>query len=127
MGNRMTADLVTDSLGMAINNRNTEAGLIVHSDRGSQYVSSVYQQQLTDNGFIFSMSRKENCWDNVVAESIFQPLKPELVHHEDFEIREEAEQAIFETIEIYYNRQRKHSNNGYLAPLKFEEELAKAA
>ena len=123
----MTAELVTDSLGMAIKNRNPGAGLIVHSDRGSQYVSSSYQRQLNDNGFICSMSRKGNCWDNAVAESFFHTLKSELVHHEDFETREEAEQAIFEYIEIYYNRQRKHSNNGYLAPLKFEEELAKAA
>ena len=127
MSSRMTAELVTDSLGMAIKNRNPWVGLLVHSDRGSQYVSSSYQRQLNDNGFIFSMSRKGNCWDNAVAESFFHTLKSELVHHEDFETREEAEQAIFEYIEIYYNRQRKHSNNGYLAPLKFEEELAKAA
>ena len=99
----------------------------MHSDRGSQYVSSSYQRQLNDNGFICSMSRKGNCWDNAVAESFFHTLKSELVHHEDFETREEAEQAIFEYIEIYYNRQRKRSNNGYLALLKFEDELAKAA
>ena len=127
MDSRMTATLVTDSLEMAMWKRRPEAGLLVHSDRGSQYVSERYQKLLTDNEFVCSMSRKGNCWDNAVAESFFHTLKTELIHHEDFQTREEAQQAIFEYIEVFYNRQRKHSTNGYLAPFKYEQQLAKAA
>ena len=127
MSDRMTATLVTDSLEMALWKRRPLAGLLVHSDRGSQYASNRYQQLLSDNGFICSMSRKGNCWDNAVAESFFHTLKTELIHHEDFQTREEAQQAIFEYIEVFYNRQRKHSTNGYLAPFVYEQKLAKAA
>ena len=116
MSDRMTATLVTDSLEMALWKRRPLAGLLVHSDRGSQYASDRYQQLLSDNGFICSMSRKGNCWDNAVAESFFHTPKTELIHHEDFQTREEAQRAIFEYIEVFYNRQRKHSTNGYLAP-----------
>ena len=126
MGSRMTATLVTDSLEMAMWKRRPEAGLLVHSDRGSQYVSERYQKLLTDNEFVCSMSRKGNCWDNAVAESFFHTLKTELIHHEDFQTREEAQQAIFEYI-VFYNRQRKHSTNGYLAPFKYEQQLAETA
>ena len=126
MSDRMTATLVTDSLEMALWKRRPLAGLLVHSDRGSQYASDRYQQLLSDNGFICSMSRKGNCWDNAVAESFFHTLKTELIHHEDFQTREEAQQAIFDYIEVFYNRQRKHSTNGYLAPLVYEQKLAKA-
>ena len=122
----MTATLVTDSLEMALWKRRPLAGLLVHSDRGSQYASDRYQQLLSDNGFICGMSRKGNCWDNAVAESFFHTLKTELIHHEDFQTREEAQQAIFDYIEVFYNRQRKHSTNGYLAPLVYEQKLAKA-
>ena len=127
MSDRMTATLVTDSLEMAMWKRRPQAGLLVHSDRGSQYVSDRYQQFLNDNGSICSMSRKGNCWDNAVAESFFHTLKTELIHHEDFQTREEAHQAIFEYIEVFYNRQRKHSSNGYLAPFVYEQKLAREA
>lgn len=127
MSDRMTATLVTDSLEMALWKRRPLAGLLVHSDRGNQYASDRYQQLLSDNGFICSMSRKGNCWDNAVAESFFHTLKTELIHHEDFQTREDAQQAIFEYIEVFYNRQRKHSTNGYLAPFVYEQKLAKAA
>jgi len=127
MDSRMTATLVTDSLQMAMWKRRPGAGLLVHSDRGSQYVSERYQKLLSENEFVCSMSRKGNCWDNAVAESFFHTLKTELIHHEDFQTREEAQQAIFEYIEVFYNRQRKHSTNGYLAPLKYEQQLAEAA
>ena len=127
MGSRMTATLVTDSLEMAMWKRRPGAGLLVHSDRGSQYVSDRYQKLLNDNDFTCSMSRKGNCWDNAVAESFFHTLKTELVHHEDFQTREEAKQAIFEYVEVFYNRQRKHSTNGYLAPFKYEQKLAEVA
>ena len=119
--------LVTDSLEMALWKRRPLAGLLVHSDRGSQYASDRYQQLLSDNCFICSMSRNANCWNNVVAESFFHTLKTELIHHEDFQTREEAQQAIFEYIEVFYNRQRKHSTNGYLAPIVYEQKLARAA
>jgi len=127
MGSRMTATLVTDSLEMAMWKRRPSKGLLVHSDRGSQYVSDRYKRLMKDNGFICSMSRKGNCWDNAVAESFFHTLKTELVHHEDFQTREEAQQTIFEYIEVFYNRQRKHSTNGYLSPVKYEQKLAEAA
>jgi len=127
MSSRMTAALVTDSLQMAMWKRGPEAGLLVHSDRGSQYVSDRYQKLLGENQFICSMSRKGNCWDNAVAESFFHTLKTELIHHEDFQTREEAQQTIFEYIEVFYNRQRKHSTNGYLAPFRYEQQLAEAA
>ena len=127
MSNRMTATLVTDSLQMAMWKRRPGSGLLVHSDRGSQYVSENYQKLLGENEFVCSMSRKGNCWDNAVAESFFHTLKTELTHHEDFETREEAKQVIFEYIEVFYNRQRKHSANGYLAPYMYEEKLADAS
>lgn len=127
MGSRMTATLVTDALEMAMCKRRPDAGLLVHSDRGSQYVSDRYQKLLGDNDFTCSMSRKGNCWDNAVAESFFHTLKTELIHHEDFQTREEAQQAIFEYIEVFYNRQRKHSTNGYQAPFNYEQKLAEAA
>ena len=127
MDSRMIATLVTDSLEMAMWKRRPEAGLLVHSDRDSQYVSERYQKLLTDNEFACSMSRKGNCWDNAVAESFFHTLKTELIHHEDFQTREEAQQSIFEYIEVFYNRQRKHSTNGYLAPFKYEQKLAEVA
>ena len=127
MSNRMTATLVTDSLRMAMWKRRPKAGLLVHSDRGSQYVSGSYQELLADNDFICSMSRKACCWDNAVAESFFHTLKTELIYHEDFQTMEEAQQAIFEYIEVFYNRQRKHSTNGYLAPFSYEQQLAEVA
>ncbi|USE39828.1 IS3 family transposase [Endozoicomonas sp. SCSIO W0465] len=101
MSDRMTATLVTDSLEMALWKRRPLAGLLVHSDPGSQYVLDRYQLLLRDNGFIYSISRKGNCWDNAVAESFFHTLKTELIHHEDFQTREEAHQAIFEYIEVF--------------------------
>jgi len=127
MDSRMTATLVTDALQMAMWKRRPGAGLLVHSDRGSQYASDEYQRLLRDNGFVCSMSRKANCWDNSPSESFFHTLKTELVHHEEYQTREDAHQSIFEYIEVFYNRQRKHSTNGYLAPLTYEQERAKAA
>ena len=127
MSNRMTATLVTDALQMAVDRRRPNAGLLVHTDRGSQYVSGDYQRLLNENKFICSMSRKGNCWDNAPSESFFHTLKTELIHHENYLSRERAQQDIFEYIEVFYNRQRKHSTNGYLAPLEYEQKLAKAA
>jgi len=127
MSDRMYASLVTDSLTMAMFNRRPAPGLIVHSDRGSQYVSSAYKTILDENGFVCSMSLKGNCWDNAPAESFFHTLKTELVHHEDYKTRDEAKQSIFEYIAVFYNRQRKHSSCGYLAPEVYEQNMAKIA
>lgn len=127
MSDRMYASLVTDSLTMAMFNRRPSSGLIVHSDRGSQYVSSAYKTILDENGFVCSMSRKGNCWDNAPAESFFHTLKTELVHHEDYKTRDEAKKSIFEYIAVFYNRQRKHSSCGYLAPEVYEQNMAKIA
>ncbi len=120
MSSRMTAGLVNGAMLMALWKRKPAKGLIFHSDRGSQYASDSHRKLLKDHGFKASMSRKGDCWDNAVAESFFHTLKIELVHHCDFETREEARAAIFEYIEVFYNRQRAHSANGYEAPLAFE-------
>lgn len=126
MDSRMQADLVNNAMLMAIWKRKPAKGLIFHSDRGSQYASDSYRKILEIHGVKASMSRKGDCWDNAVAESFFHTLKTELVHHCDFQTREEARAAIFEYIEVFYNRQRLHSANGYEAPLVFEA-MQKAA
>lgn len=127
MGSRMPASLVNDALNMAIWKRRPKAGLLVHSDRGSQYASDSFQQLLKQHGFRCSMSRKGNCWDNAPSESFFHTLKTELIYHEDFKTREEAKQAIFEYIEVFYNRVRLHSSNDYMSPMDYESELRTAA
>ena len=121
MGSRINANLVNEALLMAIWKRKPARGLIFHSDRGSQYASGTYRKTLKTYGIKASMSRKGDCWDNAVAESFFHTLKVELIHHCKFETREEARTAIFEYIEVFYNRQRLHSSNGYEAPLVFEQ------
>ena len=121
MDSRINANLVNDALLMAIWKRKPAKGLIFHSDRGSQYASDIYRATLKNHGIKASMSRKGDCWDNAVAESFFHTLKTELIHHCDFETREEARTVIFEYIEVFYNRQRLHSSNGYEAPLVFEQ------
>lgn len=123
----LTADLVVDALQMARWRRRPDKGLLVHSDRGSQYASGRFQTMLKDHGYIGSMSRKGNCWDNAPAESFFHTLKTELIHHCRFETREEAKQQIFEYIEVFYNRQRKHSTVGYQTPAEFDQMHRKAA
>ena len=123
MADHMRAELVNQALAMAICQRQPAAGLIMHTDRGSQYGADSYQHLLTQHGIQPSMSRKGNCWDNAVAESFFHTLKTELVYLEDFDTREQAQTAVFEYIEVFYNRQRCHSANGYLAPLVYEQTL----
>jgi putative transposase len=127
MSERMTAQLVNDALMMAIWKRNPPNCLMVHSDRGSQYASDIYQKTIKDNGFICSMSRKGNCWDNSPSESFFHTLKTELTHHSRYQTRQEAKQEIFEYIEVFYNRQRRHSTIGYQTPLGYEKECRKVA
>lgn len=120
MSERMQATLVNDALTMAIWKRKPMKGLIFHSDRGSQYASDSHRLLLVQHGIMQSMSRKGNCWDNAVAESFFHSLKTELVHHEAYPTRVTARQSIFEYIEVFYNRQRFHSSNGYLSPVNYE-------
>lgn len=122
MANHMRASLVNDALLMAIWTRKPEKGLVWHSDRGSQYASSSHRELLAEHGIIQSMSRKGNCWDNAVSESFFHSLKTELVHHCHFDSQEEAKKAIFDYIEIFYNRQRLHSANDYLSPDDYEKQ-----
>ena len=123
MADHMRAELVSQALAMAICQRQPEAGLIMHTDRGSQYGADSYRQLLRQHGIEPSMSRKGNCWDNAVAESFFHTLKTELIYLADFDTHEQAQTAVFEYIEVFYNRQRCHSANGYLAPLAYEQAL----
>ena len=109
------------ALQMAVNRCRPAPGLTHHSDRGSVYASGDYQAMLKQFGMQCSMSRKGNCWDNAPVESFFATLKRELVHHRNYESREEARQDIFEYIEVFYNRQRKHSSIGYQSPIQHEE------
>lgn len=112
--------LVLEALAMARLQRRPAAGLLHHSDRGSQYASGRYQQRLNEAGMVCSMSRKGDCYDNAVAESFFATLKKELIHRRRFDTREAARCAVFEWIEVWYNRRRRHSSLGYLSPAQFE-------
>ena len=123
MANHMRAELVNQALSMALYQRQPAAGLIMHTDRGSQYGADSYRQLLRQHGIEPSMSRKGNCWDNAVAESFFHTLKTELIYVEDLNTHEQTQTAVFEYIEVFYNRQRCHSANGYLAPLVYEQAL----
>ena len=120
MHKRMKADLVNRALLMAIWQRKPKRGLISHTDRGSQYAADSHRKILKTHGIKQSMSRKGDCWDNAVSESFFHTLKTELTHHENFKTRDEAQQSIFEYIEVYYNRKRMHSTNNYSSPVDFE-------
>jgi putative transposase len=121
MNERMTKGLAISALRMAIENRKPGAGLVHHTDRGSQYACGQYRAILKAHKMICSMSRKGNCWDNAVAESFFHSLKTELIHHETFKTREEATQKIFEWIEVFYNRKRLHSTLDYQTPEEFDK------
>jgi putative transposase len=123
MADHMRAELVNQALAMAICQRRPAAGLIMHTDRGSQYGADSYRQLRTQHSIAPSMSRKGNCWDNAVVESFFHTLKTELIYTEDFDTHEQTQMAVFEYIEVFYNRQRCHSANGYLAPLAYEHAL----
>ncbi len=126
MSDRTTRKLTMDALGMALGRRRPGPGLMHHSDRGSQYASGDYQAMLRANGITCSMSRKGEVYDNAPMESFFHTLKTELVHQRRYISREEAKADIFEYVEVFYNRQRRHSYLGYHSPAAFES-LAKAA
>jgi len=120
MSERMKGDLVSDALEMALLRRDPKAGMLLHSDQGSQYTSETYQQILKKHGMVCSMSRKGCCWDNAVSESFFHSLKTERTHHECYRTRSQAQLRVFDYIEVFYNRRRRHSRLGYQAPLTYE-------
>jgi putative transposase len=119
---RMSADIVTEALSMAWLRRRPQPGLIHHSDRGSQYASGVFQALLRHYGMSCSMSRKGNCWDNAPTESFFNSLKNERVHGRRYRTREEARVDLFEYIEVFFNRRRRHSTLGLKSPRQFMQD-----
>ncbi len=125
MSSRMKAQLVCDALQMAIWRRRPDAGLIHHSDRGSQYASQAFRQLLKKHGIKGSMSRKGDCWDNAVVESFFGSLKQERVHWRNYQTRYEAQQDILNYISVFYNNYRLHSTLGYMSPDNYEKQLMK--
>ena len=124
MAERMTAGLVCEALTMALWRRKQPTGVIVHSDRGSQYCSADYQHLLQDHGLLCSMSKKGDCYDNAAMESWNHSLKVEAIHGERFMTRDMAKAQVFDYIEAYYNRRRLHSRLGYLSPETFEARQA---
>ena len=120
MRSRLTQELATAALTMAVEHRRPAHGVLHHTDRGSQYAATTYRALLAEHGLTASMSRRGNCWDNAVVESFFHTLKTEHVHHQRYRTREEARQDIFEWIEVFYNRVRRHSTLGYRSPAEFE-------
>jgi putative transposase len=121
MGRWITRKLVIDALNMAIKNSDRKEGMIHHSDRGVQYACNDFQSLLKAYRIECSMSRKGDCWDNAVAESFFHTLKVEQTCDRNYKTRQEAQADIFEYIEVFYNRQRRHSYLGYLTPLEFDK------
>lgn len=116
----MTSRLAVDAPDMAARRRVPESGLLLHSDRGGPYASEHHQLLLGKHGLACSMSRVAQCWDNAPVESFFASLKRELVHHERYTSRAEAKASIFECVETFYNRVRRHSSLAYLSPKEFE-------
>lgn len=118
----MRTELVLNALAMALGRQDVEEGeLLAHSDRGSQYAADEYRRKLIVAGIVASMSRKGNCYDNAHVESFFHSLKTELVYRRNFKTREEAKRAIFDWIETWYNRQRRHSSLEYMSPEEYEK------
>jgi len=120
MSARIDQQLVLDALNMALLQRRVKPGLIHHTDQGRQYSGAAYLAVLKQHGIIASMSRRGNCYDNAVAESFFSSLKNELIHHSSFKTRDEARTAIFEYVEVFYNRQRRHQSLDYCSPVDYE-------
>ena len=120
LSDRLESKLCIEALNHAIRSRKPLPGLIHHSDRGSQYCSHAYRKQLQQFGMQASMSRKGDCWDNAPIESFFKTLKVECIYQQSLKTREEAKLVIFDYIETFYNRQRKHSGLNYLSPMNYE-------
>jgi len=127
METTMHRSLVLKALDMAVTDRRPSAGLIYHSDRGSQYASEDHRTALTTHGMIASMSRRGCCYDNAAAESFWHTLKNELIYRTSFQTRDQARTEIFDYIEVFYNRTRRHTSIGNLSPVDFELQRAKAA
>lgn len=123
MADHMRAELVEDALRMALKRRRPAEGVLHHSDRGVQYACKAYRDMLDAYGCVCSMSRTGNCYDNAAMESFWSTLKRELVYHEQYTTRQEARLSIFEYIEVFYNRVRRHSSLGYVSPEVFEAAL----
>ena len=124
---RVTQDLTLAALRMALTHRGAPRGGLHHSDRGVQYASTAEQRLLAAAGVTASMSRVGDCWDNAVVESFFATLTKELLIDRDFATRAEANRALFEFIELWYNRQRRHSTLGYRSPVQYETEILNAS
>ena len=120
MSRWISQQVVVDALQMGVGRRAPQAGLVVHSDQGRQYTSRAYQAELRNVEAVCSMSRTGDCWDNAVAESFFATLKRELDCNRRFTTRDQARNELFDYIEVFYNRQRRHSSLGYLSPGDFE-------
>jgi putative transposase len=126
MRDTLDAELATSALQMALGARRPLPGLIHHSDRGVQYACDAYRKLLDAYGIVQSMSRKGNCWDNAVAESFFATVELELIIKHDWATRDDARRAIFQYIEAWYNRRRRHSTLGYRSPVMYEQEVLDA-
>lgn len=124
MKNRLRDDLIIGAFKMAVRTRNPSPGLIVHSDRGSQYCSKDFKELLKKYNCLQSMSSTGNCYDNAVTESFFHTLKTELVYHEKYKTRDQARRSIFKYIEVFYNRIRIHSYIGGMSPYQYELAIA---
>ena len=127
MGDSNDTELTVSALAMALSTHKPPAGLIHHSDRGSNYTANDYKKAMSNRDIEISMSRKGNCWDNAVAESFFATIKKELIYQTHFKTRREAANAIFEYIEVFYNRVRKHSKLGYTSPIQYRDNCKTAA
>jgi len=127
MAEHMRSELVLDALQMGLERRCPDPGLIHHSDQGSQYVSLTFGQKARDAGVAVSMGSRGDCYDNAVAESFFATIKKELVHRQPWPTRRELSSAIFEYIEAFYNRQRRHSTLDYLSPEQYENQSTTTA
>jgi len=123
----MRTELCVAALDDAVARRHPPAGLVHHSDRGCQYTSYDYQQRLVELGMVPSMSRKGNCWDNAVAESFWATVKRELVNTREWATRAELEMALFDYIEVFYNRKRLHSTLDYLTPEEYDNKYWKSS
>lgn len=124
MSHEMTAQLVVDAFTMAVGHRRPSARIVVHTDRGSQYASALFQADLAKHGVTCSMSRKGNCWDNAPVESFNATIKTELIHRQAWPTRDAARSAIYEYVETWYNAKRLHSTLGYRSPATFESQHA---
>jgi putative transposase len=121
MHHRINLPLAVEALAMAIRTRKPKPGLIHHSDRGQLYLATAYRDLLKSHGMVQSMSKKGDCYDNAVVESFFSNLKNELTWHRSFKTRDEARSAVFDYIELFYNRERQHQTLDYVSPIRYEE------